>query len=91
MTKDKLIELSKMYSIEEIAKIINRSVATVYRALHKYNIPLPTAKNSKKDRNTIIVYLYKEKGYKLTEIAKMFNVSRQRIHQILQKQERNCE
>lgn len=81
MDLDNYIEENKSnISIEEIVKKFNLSVPTVYRHLRMHNVkPRKDKQNSRKKE----IMKLRDSGMTYAEIGKHYNVSRQRIEQII--------
>jgi len=70
-------------SINDLAYKYDYAPCTIYYILHKYNVDIEYV-NRTTDKTQQIIDRLKDGG-KLTEIAKEFNVSRQRVFQIKEK------
>lgn len=73
--------VNKEISIYEIAKQLNTNPSKIYRYLKELGINTST---HQKERNKEIVRLYKE-GYTMRKLAKICDITYQRVHQIIKK------
>ena len=87
-TKEKILELyNQGIKIEEIAKKLDLSDSTVYRAIRKLNDERKVSGFSKKERKEMALELYNE-GIEIKEIAKRLNVTVETINTYIKELEK---